>query len=147
MSAYLVDTNVVSAAAPHDRPRSALADWMDARSSALFLSSISVAEIAAGIAKLRREGATRKATALSDWLDAVLHLYGNRILPFETATGLIAGALSDAALARGGAPGFADVAIAATASQHELVFLTRNRRHFELFDVPFLDPFDALPKD
>lgn len=147
MAGYLVDTNVLSAAAPRGRPHADLADWMDAHSSALFLSSISVAELAAGIAKLRRDGASRKATALSDWLAAVLHLYGDRILPFETETALIAGRLSDGARAKGGAPGFADVAIAATAQQHQLVILTRNGRHFALFDVPHLDPYESLPAD
>ena len=147
MVRYLVDTNVVSAAAPRGRPETGLADWMDAHSSDLFLSSVSIAEIAAGIAKLRREGATRKAAALSDWLEAVLHLYADRVLPFEAATALIAGPLSDQALAKGGSPGFADVVIAATALQHELVVLTRNARHFDLFDVRHHNPFQALPTD
>lgn len=147
MVRYLVDTNVVSSAAPRGRPSPGLADWMDAHSSALFLSCVSIAEIAAGIAKLRREGAVRKADALSDWLEAVLHLYADRVLPFETATALIAGRMSDLARARGGSPGFADVAIAATAHQHVLVVLTRNERHFELFDVPHHNPFDVLPTD
>jgi hypothetical protein len=147
MAGFLVDTNVLSAVAPRGRPHPDLADWMDAHSSTLFLSSISVAEIAAGIAKLRREKASRKAAALSHWLAAVLYLYGDRILPFATETALLAGPLSDGARARGGAPGFADVAIAATARQHELVVLTRNGRHFALFDVPHLDPFEGLPAD
>jgi toxin FitB len=147
MVRYLVDTNVVSAAAPRGRPETGLADWMDAHSSDLFLSSVSVSEIVAGIARLQREGATRKAEALSDWLEAVLHLYGDRVLPLETATALIAGRMSDTARARGGSPGFADVAIAATAQQHGLVVLTRNERHFDLFDVPHLNPFEALPTD
>lgn len=147
MIRYLVDTNVVSSVAPHGRPSPALADWMDAHSSALFLSSVSIAEIAAGIAKLKREGAVRKAAALSDWLEAVLHLHADRVLPFETATALIAGRMSNLARSRGGSPGFADVAIAATAQQHGLVVLTRNERHFELFAVPHLNPFEALPTD
>jgi predicted nucleic acid-binding protein len=143
---YLVDTNVVSAAAP-GRVAAELAVWMDAHSAALFMSSVSIAEIATGIARLQREGAVRKAEALSDWLATVLHLYADRILPFETDTALIAGPLSDAARARGGSPGFADVAIAATAQQHALVVLTRNERHFDLFDVPHVNPCESLPRD
>ena len=49
---YLVDTNVISAGAPSKGQRWAeLAEWMDANSDRLFLSTVSVAEIEAGIAK------------------------------------------------------------------------------------------------
>lgn len=89
---YLVDTNVISAGAPSRLAPAGLVDWMDAHSALLFLSAVAVAEIEDGIAKLRREGATRKSTDLAAWLEAVLHLYGDRILAFDTATARIAGA-------------------------------------------------------
>ena len=128
MTRYLVDTNVISVAAPTaavNRP--ALTAWMDARSSDLFLSAITVAEIADGIAKARREGARRKASGLAEWLETLLHLYGDRVLPFDAATAEIAGALSDLARGRGHAPGFADIAIAATARRHDLTILCATR--------------------
>ena len=54
---YLVDTNVLSAGGPGRREdAAALADWLDARSDELFLSTIIVAEVGNGIAKLRRSG-------------------------------------------------------------------------------------------
>jgi len=143
---YLVDTNVISAAAPTAAvARPAMIEWMDAHSSALFLSAVTVAEIADGIAKAKREGATRKASGLSAWLRAVLHLYGDRVLPFDVRTAEIAGALSDLARGRGHAPGFADVAIAATARRHDLTILSRNARDFVIMDVPVVDPFESLP--
>jgi len=44
---YLVDTNVISATAPAAAvKRAALIEWMDAHSSALFLSAVTIAEIA-----------------------------------------------------------------------------------------------------
>jgi toxin FitB len=55
-----------------------------------------------------------------------------------------AGALSDLARNRG-APGFADVAIAATAKCRGFTILTTNVRHFEPLGVPFSDPFAGLP--
>ena len=118
---------------------------MDARSADLFLSAVTVAEIADGIAKAKREGARRKASDLLAWLQTVLHLYGDRILPFDSATAEIAGALSDLARGHGHAPGFADIAIAATARRHGLIILTRNTRHFAPMDVAVIDPFAALP--
>jgi toxin FitB len=144
---YLVDTNVISAAVPSRAPASAaLADWMDRNSAALFLSAVTVAEVADGIAKAHREGATRKAATSADWLDTLLHLYRDRILVFDVAVARIAGALSDAVRAQGRAPGFADIVIAATAQHHGLTILTRNIRHFELLGVPVVDPFMALPR-
>ncbi|MGB9366556.1 MAG: type II toxin-antitoxin system VapC family toxin [Xanthobacteraceae bacterium] len=146
MTRYLVDTNVISAAAPTAAvARPELIAWMDAQSSALFLSAVTIAEIADGIAKARREGATREASGLSAWLRALLHLYGQRVLPFDVPTVEIAGALSDLARGRGHSPGFADIAIAATARHHGLTILTRNARDFAPMDVAVVDPFRKLP--
>jgi toxin FitB len=143
---YLVDTNVISAGAPTAAVRRPeLIEWMESHSSDLYLSAMTIAEIADGIAKARREGAKRKASDLSAWLRTVLHLYGDRVLAFDGATAEIAGALSDLARGRGHSPGFADIAIAATARRHDLTVLSRNERHFALMDVVVIDPFQHLP--
>ena len=142
---YLVDTNVISAASPNRPASPALVEWMDVQSASLFLSVVTVAEIEDGIAKLRRQRATRRSRDLAQWLEAVLHLYGDRILGLDTATARIAGQLSDRARGQGHAPGFADIIIAATARQHALTILSRNARHFEPLGVPVLDPFAELP--
>jgi predicted nucleic acid-binding protein len=142
---YLVDTNVISAAAPARPVPPALVEWMDVHSTSLFLSAVTVAEIEDGIAKSQREGATRKSSDLASWLETVLHLYGDRILAFDAPTARIAGAIADRARGQGHAPGFADIIIAATAQRHGLTLLSRNLKHFEPFGVPVLDPFVALP--
>ncbi len=146
MTRYLVDTNVISATAPTAAvKRSELIEWMDTHSPDLFLSAVTIAEITEGIAKAKREGAKRKASNLSAWLRTVLHLYGDRVLPFDSPTAEIAGALADLARGRGHSPGFADVVISATACRHDLTILSRNERHFTPMDVAVLDPFKALP--
>jgi hypothetical protein len=143
---YLVDTNVISVTAPTAGARRAdLIAWMDSHSADLFLSAITIAEIADGIAKAKREGAKRKAAALSAWLRTVLHLYGDRVLAFDTPTAEIAGGLSDLARSRGHAPGFADIAIAATARRHDLTILSRNERHFAPMAAAVVDPLQNLP--
>ena len=74
-----------------------------------------------------------------------MHLYGDRVLPFDASDAEIAGALSDLARSKGQSPGFADIAIAATAKRHNLSILTRNTRHFAPLGVAIVDPFAKLP--
>lgn len=146
MTRYLVDTNVISVTAPTTGVRrDELMAWMDSHSPELFLSAVTVAEIADGIAKAKREGAKRKGSDLSAWLRTVLHLYGDRVLPFDSATAEIAGVLSDLARSRGHSPGFADIAIAATARRHGVIILSRNERHFAPMEVDVINPFQKLP--
>ncbi len=118
---------------------------MDHHSPQLYVSAVTVAEIWDGIAKARREGATRKAADLDAWLETLLHLYGERVLSFDAPTARVAGTLSDRARGQRQAPGFADIIIAATAFQHGLTVLSRNLKHFEPLGVRALDPFAALP--
>jgi toxin FitB len=143
---YLVDTNVISAAAPSKAvPAADLVAWMDGQSAQLFISTVTVAEIEDGIAKARREKARRKASGLTEWLETLVHLYGERILPFDLAAARVAGVLSDLARNRGTAPGFADIVIAATALSRGLTLLTRNTRHFEPLGLSTVNPFERLP--
>ncbi|GJE77677.1 type II toxin-antitoxin system VapC family toxin [Methylorubrum suomiense] len=145
---YLVDTNVLSAGAP-SKPAPALdvTGWMERNSAGLFLSVITIAEIEDGIAKCRREGASRKAGRLAEWLGTLLHLYANRVLPLDLDTARRIGVMTDLARGQGHAPGLADLAIAATAQRHGLTLLTRNLRHFRPLGVIALDPFAALPPE
>ena len=142
---YLVDTNVISAAAPSRPVLPALIEWMDAQSAHLFLSAVTVAEIEDGIAKSQREGARRKSADLTAWLETVLHLYGERVLAFDTPAARIAGAMVDRARGQGHSPGFADIIIAATAQYYGLTILSRNLRHLEPLGVTVIDPFAKLP--
>ena len=143
---YLVDTDILSTGAPGRRERSpALAEWMDAHSDDLFLCVVTVAEICSGIARLRRTGAVARAARLDDWLELLLHLYGDRVLPFDIAAARLAGASMDRERAAGRSPGFADIAIAATAAGRNLTVLTRNLRHFRPLGIPAMNPFETLP--
>ena len=142
---YLVDTNVISAAAPSRPASTALIEWIDTHSASLFMSAVTVAEIEDGTAKLRREGARRKSADLTAWLDTVLHLYGDRVLAFDAATARIAGAMSDRARGLGHTPGLADIIVAATARHRGLTILSRNVKHFGPLGVAIVDPFVKLP--
>jgi predicted nucleic acid-binding protein len=143
---YLLDTSVLSLLAPgRSPPDGGLASWIREHGDALYISAVTIAEIEQGIRKLHRAGGAALAEALGRWLDSLLEGASERILPFDARTGRIAGGLSDDAVAAGRHPGFADVAIAATAMAHDLLLLARNGEHFAPLGIPFVDPGEALP--
>ena len=132
---YLLDTNVLSALRKGD-DRSNLTGWMSAqRMSDLYVSVVSVAEVERGITRQRRRNPAF-AQALASWMDGVLAVYGERILPVDLAVarrwGILSGALGHQS---------EDLIIAATALEHGLTVVTRNVRHFEPTGVPVLNPF------
>jgi toxin FitB len=142
VTGWLLDTNVLSALGPGRRPVSReTADWFRARSKALYFSTISAAEVEAGIAKLVRTGASRRAEALRLWFDEILAIYSDRVLSFDLVAARTAGALGDAAQAVGRHPSFADIAIAAIAKTRELVVVTLNQRHFDPLGIEVFNPF------
>jgi toxin FitB len=149
MSDYLLDTNAISLLAPRAAPQHSLAPhaarfraWVREHGDQLFLSTITLAEIQAGISQLERKGAARRAATLAHWLSAILELYDSRTLPLTSSTALEAGRLIDRAIGAGSDPGFEDAAIAATASVHNLTVVTANARDFKHFRVSFISPFD-----
>ena len=106
---YLLDTVVIS-----DLRRSGCypqtASWAAAqRSSDLFLSVVTLGEIERGIAQQRAKS-PEFAETLATWLDRVLALYADRVLPFDLRSARRWGQLS-AALGNSSA----DLQIAATA--------------------------------
>lgn len=137
---FLVDTDVLSALAKRRRHANVEAWIGRQRTSDLFVSVISIGEIERGIA-LQREKDQNFASVLATWLDHVLDLYGDRVLPFDVASARRWGQLS-AALGHHGA----DLQIAATALEHGLTVATRNVAHFEPTGVPVLDPFSSPPR-
>jgi predicted nucleic acid-binding protein len=144
---YLLDTSVVSALAPGREAflPTPLAEWLQKHHKELFLPSIAIAEMAQGIGKLRRAGAAERADRLDRWLDGLLATYADRILALDACAARLAGQISDAAVAQGCHPGFADVAIAALAQHAGLLLLTCNFKHFEPLGVACTNPLISLP--
>ena len=136
---FLVDTDVLSLLRRPDRSPT-VGRWISQqRTTDLYMSVVSVAEIERGIARQRpRDPAF--AGVLAAWLDTVLSLYGDRILPVDASTARRWGRLSGA-LGHDGT----DLLIAATAIEHGLTVVTGNVRHFEPTGVPVLDPSAPRP--
>jgi hypothetical protein len=139
LKGWLLDTNVLSLFAPERPPvRKDLAEWLEQEGAAgtLYVPVVAIAEIKRGILKLARKGGNARASLLDGWLQKLLAVYGDRILPIDAAVALAAGQIEDAAESRGQHPGFADVLIAATAQVHGLTVVSNNARHFEALGAP-----------
>ena len=135
---FLVDTDVLSLLRrPERSPR--IGRWIAAqRTTDLYVSVVSVAEIERGITRQRRRDPAF-ASLLARWLDTVLSLYGDRILPVDAPTARRWGRLPGDLGHEG-----TDLLIAATALEHGLTVVTRNVRHFEPTGAQVLDP--SLPR-
>jgi toxin FitB len=137
---FLIDTVTLSELRRRQRDPMVVAWFERQRTTDLFLSVISVGEIERGIER-QRAADPGFAGALAAWLDRVLALYGERIVPFDLPAARRWGALS-AALGNDSA----DLMIAATALEHGLAVVTRNVSDFEPTGVPLLDPFSPTRK-
>lgn len=107
------------------------------RDSDLFLSVVSIGEIERGIEKKRKSDPVFVGS-LTQWVEGLLRLYGDRVLPVTPAVSRRWGILS----ARLGNDS-ADLLIAATALTHGLQVATRNIRHFASSGVGLINPFEA----
>ena len=134
---FLIDTDVLSALRKPARNAALIAWFERQRSAELFLSVVTIGEIERGIA-LKRTADPAFAERLAEWLDQLLALYGERILPFDLRAARRWGMLS-AALGNDSV----DLLIAAIALENGLTVVTRNVRHFKSAGVAALDP--SLP--
>jgi predicted nucleic acid-binding protein len=136
---FLIDTVTLSELRRRQRDPMVVTWFERQRSTELFLSVISIGEIERGVARQRATD-PGFADALAVWLDRVLALYADRILPFDLATARRWGGLS-AALGNDSA----DLMIAATALEHGLTIVTRNTSDFAPTGVAVVDPFSRPP--
>ncbi|CAN7366685.1 type II toxin-antitoxin system VapC family toxin [Bradyrhizobium sp. LjRoot220] len=134
---FLIDTVTLSELRKRRRDPMVVKWFERQRTTDLFVSVISIGEIERGITRQRTTDPSF-AAALADWLDRVLTLYGERVVPFDLQTARRWGALS-AALGNDSA----DLMIAATALEHGLTVVTRNVSDFEPSGVAVLDPFGS----
>ena len=105
----------------------------------LFISVISIGEIAKGIELL--EGGKRKRV-LQSWLQILERDYASRILPLDREAAHIWGELTAAAQKRGKIVASNDGLIAATAHRHGLHVITRNISDFEPTGAMLINPWE-----
>jgi toxin FitB len=141
----ILDTNVISEAfkpAPHP----AVMKWLDAQEpETLFITTISLAEMLAGIYKMP-EG--RRRAELSNLVEnKTTSAFHNRILSFEIKAVEAFGLVNASACAVGNPIAFADCAIAAIASARGFILATRNVRDFKGTGIEIFNPWSSETSD
>lgn len=139
MSAFLLDTNVISELIK-PKPEPKVTTWIDdTDEELLFLSVLTLGEIRKGVVLLPR-GARR--TSLEAWLSKELPLrFSNRILGIDQEVADRWGHLSGLTSARGAHVGVVDGLLAATAIQHNLTLVTRDTRNVDATGVTLFNPW------
>jgi predicted nucleic acid-binding protein len=137
----VLDTNVLSELM-RAKPAPEVMAWIDAQPiSQLFTSSITVAEILYGIARMpdgkRKQGLLDLATLMFD------EDFAGRILSFDADAAVHYAGLAAESEAKGQVVDMADGQIAAIAALHDARVATRNVRHFDYLGVPVINPWEA----
>jgi len=128
---HLVDTNVVSEFM-RPQPAPAVLRWAG-HLSRFAMSVITVEEIRYGLS-------VRPSARLERWFEAFVQDYCD-VMPITVAVARRSGVLRGQLRARGATRTQADMLIAATAAEHDLVLVTRNERDFEGCEIKIVNPF------
>ena len=132
---YLLDTNIVSELRK-PKPHGGVMAWISAKdASSLYLSAMTIAELQRGV-EMTREQDDEKAGQIEAWLEQLM-LTG-QVLAMDAAVCRAWAKL----MHRRSDTLVEDAFIAATASVHRLVVVTRNVRDFKTLGVDTLNPFE-----
>lgn len=132
---YLLDTNIISELRK-PKPHGGVLNWYNhIPEKELFISTVSVGEIQAGI-EITRGQDPQKAQALEAWLIQVANTH--HVLPMDAGVFMLWAKLmhNQSNTVR------EDAMIAATAISQQLTVVTRNIKDFKRFKVKLLNPFE-----
>ena len=136
MSAFLLDTNLISELRKGARANAGVREWIDSvESDQLYLSVLVIGEIRRGIEQIRRRD-PRSAQHLEAWLMHLREEFADRILGVSEEIAELWGGLGlDAPLPP------IDGLIAATAMYHDLTLVTRNEKDVRRAPISSINPF------
>jgi len=129
---YLCDTNVISEAMKR-QPNPKVKQWLSTQ-ELVYVSVITIEEIYFGLAY-------KEAPKQREWFEKFLR-FGCEALPVTSAIAKRCGELRGNFRKKGVIRTQADLLIAATAYEHNLMLATRNTRDFEDCDIQLFNPFE-----
>jgi predicted nucleic acid-binding protein len=135
---YLVDTKVISELRKGERADPAVRAWFaSVEDEEIFLSVLTVGEIRQGVERIRRRDLVA-ATALDRWLDRVVDMHRDRLVPVDRLVAEEWGRMN--------VPDplpVIDGLLAATAKVTGLTLATRNVADVERTGVDLVNPFGS----
>lgn len=139
--AWLLDTNILSEIRK-PRPESKVVTFVSGTPlDELYISAVTLAELRFGIDLLSR-GSTPKAN-LSQWLtNTIRPMFSDRVLPVTEDIMFRWRVLMEDGRKSGHTFSQPDLIIAATALQHGLTVVTRDRSDFDMARVPVMNPWE-----
>lgn len=138
----LLDTSVISE--PQRRePNARVLDWIDGQAlETLYLSTITVAELRAGIALMPT--GKRRDSLHKNLEKRLLPMFANRVLSFDMACTKTYADLLAKSRAAGLAIETADAFIAAVALANSFTLATRDTSPFEAVGVNIINPWEVV---
>ena len=134
---FLLDTNVISASMRIEDELN-VTRWMDRQpASNLFLSAITVDEIAFGIEVLP---AGRRRSRLARIFTGIIDVFSGRVLTFDTDAAIESARFRSHRQQLGLPMGLADAQIAGIAKRNDLSLATMNLHDFDGIDLRVIEP-------
>lgn len=138
--AWLLDTNVISEGRRRKPDPRVTAFYRTQPQSELFISVVNMAELRFGI---ELQGDVARRAALSEWLRGSLRpAFAGRILPITEDILVRWRLLTEAGRKVGYTYSNPDLLLAATALEHGLTVVTRDRSDFDRAQVPVFNPWE-----
>jgi hypothetical protein len=139
--AWLLDTNVLSELR-RLRPEPKVVGFIAGQPlSEIYISAVTLAEIRFGIELVKEP---KRRAELNEWLtNRVRPMFDQRVLPITEDTMLQWRLLVEEGRKTGHTFSQPDLIIAATAIQHGLTVVTRDRSDYDRAGVPVVNPWDA----
>jgi len=142
MSAFLLDTNVLSEFNRRGGPNPFVRQWLEAADSgSLYASVLTLAEVRFGV-ELLPPG--KRRTELEEWIDRDLPAwFGDRVLPVDRPIADRWGVLRAQAQRKGRPISVVDGLLAATALERGLTMVSRNVGDFFAVGLAVVNPWEA----
>ena len=136
----ILDTNIVSEPLK-PKPDAAVLAWLDRQApETLYLTTITLAELQAGIETLPME---KRRTALQVATTELVAQFEGRVLSFDQDSSHAFGRVFADTQAAGNPIHFGDCAIAAIAIKHGFMLATRNVRDYKGTGIELINPWNA----